>query len=201
MNENIRHILGEIARLEEELATRIQEQQEQLHYRIEGSKVRFEKNLRRIHYEMKTGIISWLRGSEWRNVVSAPFIYSMIVPFVILDLFLFVYQATCFPLYRIPKVRRANYIVVDRHNLGYLNAIEKINCVYYGYADGLLAYARQIVSRTEMYWCPIKHARKVLDPHRRYPKFADFGECEAYENHLAVMREHIRESTQPVDYG
>jgi hypothetical protein len=192
MNENIRHILGEIAKLEEELAAVIHEQQEQLHYRIEGSKIRFEKNLRRIHHELKTGAISWLRASEFRNVISAPFIYAMIIPFVMLDIFLFVYQVICFPLYRIPKVKRSNYVIIDRHNLGYLNVIEKLNCIYCRYADGLLAYARQIVSRTEMYWCPIKHARKVLDPHRRYARFADFGEGEAFEAHVAAMREQVR---------
>ena len=191
MNEKIRHVLGEIAQLEEELAALIQDQQEQLHYRIEGSKIRFEKHLRRIHRELKTGVIAWLRASEFRNVVSAPFIYVMVVPFVLLDAFVTLYQAICFPLYRIAKVRRSNYIVIDRHNLGYLNVIEKLNCAYCGYADGVLAYTRQILSRTEMYWCPIKHARKVLDPHRRYARFADFGDGEAYTSHAATLREEL----------
>ena len=191
MNEKIRLVLGEIVQLEEELAALIHDQQEQLHYRIEGSKVRFEKHLRRIHRELKTGVFAWLRESELRNVVSAPFIYAMIVPFVLLDVFVTLYQAICFPLYRIPKVRRSNYIVIDRHNLGYLNAIEKLNCAYRGYADGILAYTRQVVSRTEMYWCPVKHARKVLDPHRRYARFADFGDGEAYAAHAAKLREEM----------
>jgi len=191
MNEKIRLVLGEIARLEEELAALIQDQQEQLHYRIEGSKVRFEKHLRRIHRELKTGVFAWLRESELRNVVSAPFIYAMIIPFVLLDIFITLYQAICFPLYRIPRVRRSNYIVLDRHNLGYLNVIEKLNCAYCGYADGLLAYTRQVLSRTEMYWCPIKHARKVLDPHRQYARFADFGDGEAYAAHAAALRKEL----------
>lgn len=196
MNENIRRILNEINELEEELATVINEQQERLHYRIEGSKVRFEENLRRIHHELKTGVFVWLRKSELRNVVSAPFIYAMLIPFIFLDLFLFVYQSVCFPLYRIPKVKRANFIILDRHQLGYLNIIERMNCMYCGYVDGLLAYSRQILSRTETYWCPIKHARKVLDPHRRYSQFSDFGEGEAFETHVGAMREQVK---QPVD--
>ncbi len=191
MNENIRKLLSDIAKLEEELATVIQEQQEQLHYRMEGSRIRFEENLRRVHHELKTGVIAWLRTSEWRNIISAPFIYAMIIPLVLLDLFVTVYQAVCFPLYRIPKVRRSSYIVVDRHHLGYLNVIEKINCMYCGYGDGLLAYTRQIVSRTEMYWCPIKHARKVLDPHRRYAKFSDFGDGDDFEARSTAIREQI----------
>ena len=183
--------MNEISELEEELATVIDEQQERLHYRIEGSKIRFEENLRRIHHELKTGVLPWLRKSELRNIVSAPFIYAMIVPFVMLDVFLFVYQSVCFPLYRIPKVRRSNYVVVDRHHLGYLNVIEKVNCMFCGYADGLLSYTRQIVSRTEMYWCPIKHARKVLDPHRRYARFTDFETGEDYEAHVNEMRKKL----------
>jgi hypothetical protein len=203
MNENIRRILSEITRLEEELATVIQEQQEQLHYRLEGSKIRFEKNLRRVHHELKTGIVAWLRASEWRNVITAPIIYAMIVPFVLLDIFVTVYQAVCFPLYRIPKVRRADSIVVDRHHLGYLNLIEKLNCMYCGYGDGLLGYTRQIVSRTEMYWCPIKHARKVIDPHRRYARFSDFGDGEDHDAHVAEMREQVAPSSRNrrVDQG
>jgi hypothetical protein len=192
MNEKIRHILNDIAALEDELATLIQEQQEQLHYRIEGSKVRFEENLRRLHHEFKTGIMPWLRDSDLRNVLSAPFIYLMIIPFVLLDAFLWIYQWVCFPLYRMPKVKRSHYIVIDRHNLGYLNAIERLNCVYCGYADGLLAYARQIVSRTETYWCPVKHARKVLDPHRRYARFADFGDAGEFETYANALREQLR---------
>jgi len=203
MNENIRKLLSDIARLEEELATVIQDQQEQLHYRIEGSKIRFEENLRRVHHELKTGVLTWLWTSEWRNVVSAPFIYAMIIPLLLLDLFVSTYQAVCFPLYRIPKVNRSHYIVVDRHHLGYLNIIEKMNCIYCGYGDGLLAYTRQILSRTEMYWCPIKHARKVLDPHRRYAKFSDFGDGDDFEAHVASMREQVatQQNIVSVDQG
>jgi len=192
MNENIRRILSEITRLEDELAVLIQEQQEQLHYRIEGSKIRFEANLRRIHRGLKTGVFAWLRTSDIRNVISAPFIYSMVVPLALLDLFLSLYQAICFPLYRLPKVPRAHYIVIDRHNLGYLNIIQKLNCVFCGYADGVLAYGRQILSRTETYWCPIKHARKVLDPHRQYARFADFGDGEEFEAYAGALREQAR---------
>jgi hypothetical protein len=192
MNENVRRILSDIARLEDELASLIQAQQEQLHYRIEGSKIRFEENLRRIHRDLKTGIVPWLRASEIRNVISAPFVYSMIIPLALLDLFLTLYQAICFSLYRIPKVPRATYVVIDRHNLGYLNVIQKLNCVYCGYADGVLAYGRQILSRTESYWCPIKHARKVLDPHRHYAGFADFGDGEEFEAHAGSLRAQLR---------
>lgn len=192
MNERIRKLLGDIARLEEELADLIHAQQELLHYRVEGSRIRFEENLRGVHREVRTGVFTWLVQSELRNVISAPFIYAMIIPLAALDLFLFVYQAICFPLYGIPRVRRSDYVVLDRHHLAYLNVIEKLNCIYCGYADGVLSLTRQVVSRTELYWCPIKHARKVLDLHRHYAKFADFGDGEDFGAHVAAMREQLR---------
>ena len=188
MNERIRQLLADISKLEDELTAVIQEQQIKLRYRIEGSRIRFDANLRKIHHELKTGLFTWLRTSEIRNIISAPFIYMMIVPFVFLDLILSVYQLICFPLYRIQKVKRSNYILIDRHQLAYLNIIEKFNCIYCGYIGGLIAYTRQIVSRTEMYWCPIKHARAVLDPHRQYATFADYGDADNYQSLLAKMR-------------
>ena len=63
MNEKIRQVLNEIAGLEAELASLIHGQQEQLHYRLEGSKIRFEGNLLRIHHELRTGVFAWLRQS------------------------------------------------------------------------------------------------------------------------------------------
>ena len=47
MNEKIRQLLIDIKEREDELAELLHEQQERLHYRIEGSKIRFEENLRR----------------------------------------------------------------------------------------------------------------------------------------------------------
>ena len=77
--------------------------------------------------------------------------------------------------------------------LSYLNAIERLNCVYCGYANGLIGFVREIASRTEQYWCPIKHAHKRLDPHRRYARFADFGDSENYQAYLEQMREGLRD--------
>jgi len=197
MNDRIRQLLADISTLEDELSAVVQEQQIKLRYRIEGSKIRFDANLRKIHHELKTGLYTWLRASEIRNIVSAPFIYMMIIPFVLLDLLLGVYQLICFPLYRIPRVSRSSYILIDRHQLAYLNIVEKFNCVYCGYIGGLVAYTRQIVTRTEMYWCPIKHARAVLDPHRQYAAFADYGDAESYQLRLAKMRATLAEEVAP----
>ena len=188
MESKISQILDEIRRLEDELEDSLRTRETQLLYRIEGTKVKFEQAVEKAHHQLKVGVFPWLRESSLRNFLSSPFIYSMIVPFVILDLWISAYQFICFPLYNIPKVERRKYIVIDRDRLGYLNVIEKLNCVYCGYSNGLLAYSREIAARTEEYWCPVKHASKVLDPHRRYARFADFGDPDGYAQQLAAAR-------------
>ena len=193
MNSRISELLEEIREREEELEDAIKTHEVTFLYRLEGTKVKFERTVAQAHRRLKVGIFRWLRASNPRNVISAPVIYAMIIPFVLLDLTISVYQLICFPLYRIAKVNRQKYIAVDRHRLSYLNSIEKLNCVYCGYVNGLIAFSREIVARTEQYWCPIKHARKVLDSHRRYARFADFGDSEAYYLHLKRMRDMLME--------
>lgn len=141
---------------------------------------------------MKTGLFTWLRNSRPQSFLSAPFVYGMILPIGLLDVSLTVYQAICFRLYGIPRVKRSDYIVIDRHHLAYLNIIEKLNCVYCGYGTAVINYAREIISRTEQYWCPIKHARKVIDAHSRYKTFLDYGDATAYPIKLIDFRESLK---------
>lgn len=197
MNERIQELLTEIRRLEDELSDEMQAQRTELLYWFEGRRVRFEQSLRATHAELRTGVLRWLRASQPRNLVSAPFIYAMIVPFALLDLAVTLYQGVCFRLYGMRRVARERYVVIDRHQLGYLNALERLNCVYCGYANGVIAYAREVAARTEQYWCPIKHARKVLDPHRRYARFADFGDFEDYPERMNALREALRNERGP----
>lgn len=194
MESRISELLAEIRRLEEELEEAVKTHEVRFRYQLEGTKVKFQDSVRAAHEQLKVGIFQWLSQSKPRNIASAPIIYSMIIPFVVLDLLVSLYQVSCFPLYGIPKVRRRRFIAIDRHRLSYLNSIEKLNCVYCGYVNGLVAYVREIVARTEQYWCPIKHARKILDPHRRYARFADFGDSEDFELHAEKMRAALEET-------
>jgi hypothetical protein len=86
---------------------------------------------------------------------------------------------------------------LDRQHLSYLKIVEKINCVYCGYANGLIAFAREITARTEHYWCPIKHARKVVGSHRRYAEFLDFGDSQDYAARLEALRQSISNKNIP----
>ncbi len=191
MNSRVSELLEEIRNLEEELEDVITTHELEFLYRLEGTKIKFEKTVEQAHRKLKVGIFRWLIHSHPLNVLSAPVIYSMIIPFMLLDLTISIYQIICFPLYKIAKVKRNKYIVIDRHHLSYLNSIEKLNCIYCGYVNGLIAYSREIVARTEQYWCPIKHARKVLDAHRRYTHFSNFGNPEEYRQHIKNMRESL----------
>lgn len=193
MSSKITTLVDKIARLEQELLEEIKEQQEEFQYRLEGSRVKFEKSVEDAHRQFKTAILPWLRASTLRSILSVPFIYSMVIPLAFLDLTITMYQHICFRLYRISRVDRSRYIVMDRHQLQYLNGIEKFNCVYCGYGNGVIAYAREVVARTEQYWCPIKHARKVLGSHRRYSKFVAFGDAENYKPELIRLRDELAE--------
>lgn len=191
MDERVRTLLSQITDLEDELRTALHEQHTQVLYRIEGKRIEFEQGIREAQAKLRLGVLKWLAESQFRNVVSAPVIYSLIVPLALLDLALTVFQIACFPLYRIAPVKRSNYILFDRLHLSYLNSLEKLNCVYCAYAGGVIAYAREIAARTEQYWCPIKHARKVMDPHRRYARYADFADAEHYHDALMAMRDEL----------
>ena len=193
MTDKVRQLLTQISELEEELHETLVSEQQALYYKIEGSKVKFEEHIRRAQLKLKTNSVRWLLKSNPRHIVTAPVIYSMIIPIVILDLAFTIYQHLCFPLYKVAKVKREAYITIDRKHLGYLNSIERLNCVYCGYGNGVIAYCREIIACTEQFWCPIKHAHKTLDPHRRYAKFADFGDAENYRSTLHEMRESLRE--------
>lgn len=193
MNSRVSEILAEIHQLEDELEAALKTHEARFYYKIEGATVRFEESARAAHKKLKTSIIKWLRHSNPLNVLTAPVIYAMVVPFALLDFSVSIYQAVCFRIYGLPRVRRGRYIVFDRHKLSYLNAIEKLNCLYCSYANGVIAYSREIAARTEQYWCPIKHAHKVLDPHRRYARFIDYGESATYRERFQAIRDEINQ--------
>lgn len=88
---------------------------------------------------------------------AGPLTWMMIIPSVILDIFIEIYHHTTFPTLGIPLVPRSRYIKIDRHKLAYLNWVEKINCMYCGYVNGLYLYATVIAAQTEQYWCGIQH--------------------------------------------
>ena len=188
MNERINQILAQMAGLEDELRTALHEQETRMFFQINGKRVEFERSVRDAHRKLKTNFFRWLVAYRPQNLITGPIIYGMALPLLMLDACVSFYQWTCFPIYGITKVRRGDYLVFDRHQLGYLNFIEKFHCTYCEYGNGLIAYMREILARTEEYFCPIKHARKVLGTHTRYRRFLDYGDAADYEARLEAFR-------------
>ncbi len=196
VRDEITHLAGSIRALERQLELALAKRRVELNYRVQDGVVHFEQAIVAKHRLLKARMLSYIFGARPAMILSAPVIYSLIFPLMLLDLFAALYQAACFPVYGIPRVRRSDYLAFDRGQLTYLNAIEKINCEYCAYANGLIAYVREIASRTEEYWCPIKHARRVLGLHARYGSFVDYGDGDAYRHDLERLRAEAR-AAQP----
>jgi hypothetical protein len=180
MNEQISGLIDQIKKLELEFEAALARQRAELRIGLENGKIAFEEEILRRHRQLRTGFLTYIRRARILTILTAPVIYAVIVPLVLLDLFVSIYQFICFPVYGIEKVRRRDYFVFDRHHLAYLNFIEKFNCAYCSYGNGLVAYVREIFARTEQYWCPIKHARRVIGAHDNYRRFLDYGDAEAF---------------------
>ena len=188
MNERITQILAQMAALEADLRTAVHEQESRMFFQIKGKRVEFERSVRDAHRKLSKNFFRWLVTDRPQNLITGPIIYAMIVPMVMLDACVSFYQWACFPIYGISKVRRGDYIVFDRRHLQYLNFIEKFHCTYCEYGNGLMSYMAEILARTEEYFCPIKHAHKILGTHRRYNRFLDYGDAADYEARLEAYR-------------
>jgi hypothetical protein len=193
-DSEIDDLVRRLVRLEDELERKWEAQRARFHYRFEQQRAVFEDGVIRRHRRIRTGLPTFLRRSPLATLIVAPAVYGLVVPIVLLDLGVFCYQRVCFPIWGMTRVRRADYVVVDRHRLAYLNGIEKLNCAYCGYANGVIAYAREAASRTEQYWCPIRHALRVRTPHPRYRNFVDYGDAEGFRARLDALRDEVRRS-------
>lgn len=124
--------------------------------------------------------------------ITLPAIYGLIIPVVIVDVFVTIYQAVCFPAYKIPKVKRSHYLALDRRKLSYLTTVQKLNCLYCDYANGVFAYASEIAGRTEWYWCPIKHPDNAIRVHEHYDDFIEYGDGEDFPKKHKARRTACR---------
>lgn len=193
MNNHLNEILKEIKALEKSVQEEIRRKEEEFQYKIRKRKVVFEEEVLRMQATFARGLLKYILAARPLNILSAPVIYLMIIPAFLMDVCMTLYQALCFPIYGIPKVRRKDHIVLDRHYLKYLNVIERFNCDYCSYFNGLASYISEIGARTEQYWCPIKHASGKARPHGRYHHFADYGDAEAYRARFSELRKKFED--------
>lgn len=201
MTERLQALLQRLHEVETDIEQEVARHRDELQVRLTETGVQFEQSVLARQKALRRRLGRYVADAPPLFVLTAPVIYAGIVPFLLLDLFVTIYQWICFPVYGIAKVRRADHLVFDRSSLAYLNLIEKINCAYCSYGNGVLAYAREIAARTEQYWCPIKHARKLAASHNRYEQFAPYGDGEHYADQLRVLRQSLAEEERPVLEG
>ncbi|WP_221795192.1 hypothetical protein [Oceanobacter mangrovi] len=147
-------------------------------------------------------LLTRIRKNPWHFfliTITAPMIYGLIFPVVVVDVCVTLYQWICFPAYKIPQVRRSEYINIERGKLKYLNAFQKLNCVYCDYANGVFAYASEIAGRTEWYWCPIKHPQNAKRSHGHYDDFIAYGDGEDFPKKHKARRTACRACQEPCE--
>lgn len=193
MNDKLNLLLARIKQLEDEMVAEIRLGRDKLGYELRENKVHFNEAVMQRHRKIKKSLAHYFRDAKILTIVTAPVIWFCVAPVLFLDVVAEIYQFICFPIYGIPKVRRGDYIIVDRQHLRYLNTIEKLNCAYCGYVNGLLAYVQEIAGRTEQYWCPIKHAVSLKTRHSRYQHFVDYGDAEEYRQRIEEIRRDFKD--------
>lgn len=196
MSTEIDKLLARARALQDQIEVELAQSRDALGHRIEHGRVVISDEVRRGHKAARQRLGAFLAATRPLVFLTAPVIYGLIVPFVLVDLAVSVYQAICFAVYGIPRVRRRDFIVVDRQHLAYLNAIQKLNCVYCGYVNGLIAYVREVAARTEAYWCPIKHAARARGTHERYAQFMDFGDIARFDERWDEIRDELRKLSE-----
>lgn len=193
MNEKISQLLAQMAELEAQLVNELQQRESTIQFTFKGKKVQFEDTVAKAHRALRKSLWKWVTTNRPQNLLTGPVIYAMAVPMVLVDACVTFYQAVCFPVYGIAKVRRSDYFQYDRQRLGYLNVIEKFHCTYCAYGNGLMAYMTEILARTEQYFCPIKHAHRVVGMHSRYRHFLEFGQADHYAEQLEANRVQLNQ--------
>jgi hypothetical protein len=188
MNNRLSSLLEQMHQLERDFVEETQRKEHPFRFRLRDGQLRFTEAAKAEHKRLKTAFHRYVLHSRFLVIITTPVIWLCAVPILLCDLIGTVYQMVCFPIYGIPKVRRADYIVFDRHHLAYLNFAEKFNCEYCAYVNGILAYFTEIAARTEQHWCPIKHARCAKCAHSRYKRFLDFGDAGGYRRNVEAIR-------------
>ena len=199
MQSKITELLQKFEALRHDLEKEYDRVTKEYGYTIDKKKVIFLEEFSRKNKRFREGFFRMVFNAPIRHILSMPFIYVMIVPAMLLDIFLIIYQYTAFPLYRIPRVLRRDYFVYERRFLDYLNWIQKINCLYCSYMNGLFAYALEIGARTERYWCPLKVTHHPKFTHAWYNDFADYWNPEGWITKVWENDQAFCKTLPPVD--
>ncbi|MFA5359524.1 MAG: hypothetical protein WC349_00985 [Patescibacteria group bacterium] len=137
----------------------------------------------------RVGFLKTIWPINFKYLFSMPFIYGMFFPVIILHFFIEIYHKVCFRIYGIPLVNGKEFFIYDRQLLPYLNWLEKFNCIYCSYVNNVFRYSVEIGGRTERFWCPIKYARRIENPHSQYNKFVGYLDAEEFQKKRKSLRD------------
>ncbi len=188
MSDKIKSLIQDIEDLKDRLKEEIDLNESHIAYDIRQGRILFDDDRLKKQKQKVVHFFNYLREAPLLHVLSAPIVYAMLLPAIILDVMLFIYQQVIFRIYKFKFIKRSDYIVFDRQYLGYLNIIEKINCMYCSYFNGLINYTAAIAAKSEFYFCPIKHAKKVAYTHRHYYDYMAYGDDENYQEKLEKLQ-------------
>jgi hypothetical protein len=192
MSDKIREMIEEIEAMKLKLGEEIAQHEKHISYEIQNGYVRFENEVIDKQKENMKNLLTWFRDIPLLHLLASPLVYAMVIPAILFDIILFIYQQVVFRIFKFKFIKRSDYILFDRQYLGYLNSIEKLNCLYCSYFNGLLQYAAAIAGRTELYFCPIKHAKKVAYQHDYYDKFFSYGDEDKYQKKLEALHKKFQ---------
>lgn len=87
-----------------------------------------------------TNVLAYLRTTRMSVLLIAPIVYAVSLPFLLLDAWVWLDQALCFPVFGMSKARRGDYMVLDRYRrfVAYGDAE--------GYATGLPGLRRALMT-------------------------------------------------------
>jgi len=191
MSDKITEIMNEIEIMKVKLLEEIAAHEKHISYEIQNGYVEFEKDVLDKQKKNMKNLFVWFRDIPLLHLLASPLVYAMLIPAVFFDIILFIYQQVIFRIFKFKFIKRSDYICFDRQYLGYLNIIEKLNCMYCSYFNGLMQYASAIAGRTELYFCPIKHAKKIAYEHEHYKNFLVYGDEEEYQKKLEALRKQF----------
>ncbi|MFN3231303.1 MAG: hypothetical protein ACE363_03970 [Alphaproteobacteria bacterium] len=191
MDTDLEDLRKRLAALEDEFEHKLQMRRAEFQYQIKRKRVVFEQAVLDEQRRLKVRLLTFLSATRWSVLIVAPMTYLLFIPVLLLDLSVSLYQSMCFPLLGIRRVKRSDYVRMDRRHLAYLNGLQKLNCEYCGYANGVIAYAREVAGRSEQYWCPIKHAFRIKTPHLQYRNFLDYGDAQGFRDRLGDLRHQL----------
>ncbi len=116
MSKRATQIADEIRTLEQELRQEIQRIRIDS-FEITEKAIHFKDEVVIRHRTQALSVLTYLRRAKMKHIVCLPIIWSCLLPAIVMDALVSLYQMLCFLLFGVLKVKRSDHVVFDRRNL------------------------------------------------------------------------------------